>query len=68
LLNPGGYLVTSSCSSHLDPDTFLGVVAGAARDAGRRVLVLEARGQPPDHPILLGYPESRYLKCLICRT
>lgn len=68
LLNPGGYLVTSSCSSHLDPDTFLGVVAGAARDAGRRVLVLEARGQPPDHPILLGYPESRYLKCLICHT
>ncbi|MDI6823612.1 MAG: class I SAM-dependent rRNA methyltransferase [Bacillota bacterium] len=68
LLNPGGYLVTSSCSSHLDPDTFLGVVAGAARDAGRRVLVLEARGQPPDHPVLLGYPESRYLKCLICRT
>lgn len=68
LLNPGGYLVTSSCSSHLDPDTFLGVVAAAAHDAGRRVVVLEARGQPPDHPILLGYPESRYLKCLICRT
>ena len=68
LLNPGGYLVTSSCSSHLDPDTFLGVVAAAAHDAGRQVLVLEARGQPPDHPILLGYPESRYLKCLICRT
>ncbi len=68
LLRPGGYLVTSSCSSHLDPDTFLGVVAAAASDAGRRVLVLEVRGQPPDHPILLGYPESRYLKCLICRT
>jgi 23S rRNA (cytosine1962-C5)-methyltransferase len=68
LLNPGGYLVTSSCSSHLDPDTFLTVVAEAARDAGRRVLVLEMRGQPPDHPVLLGYPESRYLKCFICRS
>ncbi|MEW6398404.1 MAG: class I SAM-dependent rRNA methyltransferase [Bacillota bacterium] len=68
LLNPGGYLVTSSCSSHLDPDTFLTVVAKAARDAGRRVLVLEMRGQPPDHPVLLGYPESRYLKCFICRS
>jgi len=67
LLNPGGYLVTSSCSSHLDPEMFLAVVGDAARDAGRRVLVLEARGQPPDHPVLLGYPESRYLKCLICR-
>lgn len=68
LLAPGGYLVTSSCSSHLDLDTFLAVVADAARDAGRRVVLLEVRGQPPDHPVLLSYPESRYLKCLICRS
>ncbi|CAB1130158.1 LSU m5C1962 methyltransferase RlmI [Candidatus Hydrogenisulfobacillus filiaventi] len=65
LLRPGGVLVTSSCSYHLSPDAFLGVLASAAHDARRRVRVLEWRGQGPDHPYLPALPETRYLKCAI---
>lgn len=68
LLAPGGHLVTCSCSSHLPLDSFLEVVTEAAADAGRKVVLLEMRGQPPDHPVFLTYPESRYLKCLICHV
>ncbi len=68
LLEPGGVLVTCSCSSPLEPDAFAEVVADAAADAGREVRVLEFRGQARDHPVLLGYPESRYLKCIIARV
>lgn len=63
LLEPGGCLVTSSCSAALSPDLFLEVVAEAARDTGCRLALLEARGQPPDHPVALSFPEGRYLKC-----
>lgn len=65
ILEPGGIVVSCSCSSPLEPDAFLAMLADAARDARRRLRLLEVRGQPPDHPILVGYPESRYLKCAI---
>lgn len=65
ILRPGGILVTASCSYHLSETEFIGVVAEAARDVRRFVRIMEIRGQGPDHPMLPGSPESRYLKCLI---
>lgn len=68
LLRPGGFLVTSSCSYHVDEATFFEAVAGAAQDAGRRLRLLEARSQARDHPALVGMPETRYLKCLVLQV
>jgi len=65
LLEPGGVLVTCSCSQHLSEAEFLEIVAAAAVDSGRRLRVLERRTQAQDHPILLTVPETHYLKCLI---
>lgn len=65
LLRPGGVLVTCSCSHHLAMSEFREIVQGAARDAGRSLKLVEQRGQPADHPVLLEAPESEYLKCLI---
>jgi 23S rRNA (cytosine1962-C5)-methyltransferase len=65
LLRPGGVLVTCSCSHHLSADEFAAVVLKSARDAHRDVRVIERRGQPPDHPVLLRVPETDYLKVLI---
>ena len=65
LLRPGGVLVTCSCSHHLSAPEFREIVQGAARDAGRTLTLIEGRGQPADHPVLLEAPESEYLKCLI---
>jgi 23S rRNA (cytosine1962-C5)-methyltransferase len=68
MLEPGGTLVTCSCSHHVPLAEFTEVVAAAASDAGRRVQVLEMRGAAPDHPAVLTLPETSYLKCLICRV
>ena len=65
MLRPGGILVTCSCSFHVSPPDFVGVVAEAARDAHKSLRLLESRGQAKDHPILLDVPETSYLKCLI---
>jgi 23S rRNA (cytosine1962-C5)-methyltransferase len=67
LLRPGGVLISCSCSYHIDEALFLGVLAEAAADAGRAVQLIEKRTQSRDHPILLGVPESYYLKCMILR-
>jgi 23S rRNA (cytosine1962-C5)-methyltransferase len=67
-LEPGGILVTCSCSYHVDREEFREIVAEAAADARRTVEVLEVRTQAPDHPILLSVPETEYLKCLILRA
>lgn len=66
MLRPGGILVTCSCSFHVSEADFLGAVTSAAVDAHRSVRILEKRTQSSDHPILLGVPETYYLKCLIC--
>lgn len=68
LLAPGGTLVTCSCSHHVALEDFTAVVAAAAADAGRRVQLLATRAAAPDHPEVLTLPETRYLKCLICRV
>lgn len=68
LLNKGGILATCSCSFHFSEELFLETVEQAARDAKRRVHLIEKRMQASDHPILLGVPETYYLKCFILRV
>jgi len=68
LIEPGGYLITCSCSYHVNEALFLQIVAEAANDAKRNVTVVERRTQARDHPILLTMPETHYLKCMIIRV
>jgi 23S rRNA (cytosine1962-C5)-methyltransferase len=68
LLNPGGVLITCTCSYHLSEEMFSEIIADAALDARRRLQVVEKRGQSSDHPVLLGVPETHYLKCVILRA
>ncbi|HEY7212235.1 MAG TPA: class I SAM-dependent rRNA methyltransferase [Bryobacteraceae bacterium] len=65
LLEPGGILVSCSCSHHMSEAHLLEVIAAAALDCGKKLRVLERRTQAQDHPILLTVPETHYLKCLI---
>jgi 23S rRNA (cytosine1962-C5)-methyltransferase len=68
LLQPGGLLVTCSCSGRLTVEHFGAIVDAAARDVGRPVQLLERRGAGRDHPVLVGVPETDYLKCWILRV
>jgi 23S rRNA (cytosine1962-C5)-methyltransferase len=68
ILRPGGVLFTASCSYHLSAEALEAVVLDAANDAGRRVQLLERRGAGRDHPVLLGVPETQYLKALVVRV
>lgn len=68
LLEPGGYLLTCSCSYHITEPLFLQILAEAAIDARRSIAVCERRTQAQDHPILLTMPETHYLKCLILKV
>ena len=65
-LQPGGILVTCSCSGLISAGDFLEIVATAALESRRSVRILEQRGQAPDHPIASSCLENSYLKCLIC--
>ena len=67
-LNPGGLLLTFSCSQHLSTDLFQKVVFGAAVDARRKVSIVKRLGQPIDHPVSLHHPEGEYLKGLALRA
>ncbi|MDR2701431.1 MAG: class I SAM-dependent rRNA methyltransferase [Spirochaetaceae bacterium] len=69
LLAKGGMLVSCSCSQAMDEGRFKRMIADAATDAEKRLIQTDFRYQPPDHPILVGYDESLYLKCgfyLVC--
>jgi 23S rRNA (cytosine1962-C5)-methyltransferase len=68
LLNPGGVLITCTCSYHVPEELFIEIVAHAAIDAHRRVQIVEKRIQASDHPVLVGVPETYYLKCVIARV
>jgi 23S rRNA (cytosine1962-C5)-methyltransferase len=68
LLRPGGLLASFSCSGLISADLFQKILFGAAVDAGREVQILQPLAQAPDHPILLTFPESAYLKGLLCRV
>lgn len=63
LVRQGGLLATSSCSHHIDRESFLDMLRASARDAGRSPRMLEYRSQGKDHPVLLAAPETEYLKC-----
>jgi len=67
LLNPGGFLITCSCSYNVDEGMFAEAVFAASSDAHSAVTVVEKRMQGRDHPILLGVPETYYLKSFILR-
>ncbi|MFN8475469.1 MAG: class I SAM-dependent rRNA methyltransferase [Anaerolineae bacterium] len=68
LLKPEGYLATFSCSGAVDADLFQKIVFGASADARRFAQIAARLTQAPDHPVLLSFPESAYLKGLICRV
>lgn len=68
LLNPGGVLLTFSCSQHLPRELFQKVVFGAAVDAGRKATIVKQLGHPIDHPVSLHHPEGEYLKGLALRA
>jgi len=67
LLVPGGYLVTCSCSYHISEAAFGEIVYAAVSDARATVVLVDKRMQGRDHPVLLGVPETYYLKCFILR-
>ncbi len=64
-LAPGGLLFTCSCSQPVTPEIFLEILHQAATASGRNLYLRELLFQPPDHPILMSFPESHYLKCAI---
>jgi 23S rRNA (cytosine1962-C5)-methyltransferase len=68
MLQPGGLLVTCSCSHHVGWTELEASVASAAVDAHRRVRLLERRGAALDHPVVLNLPETEYLKCLVLQA
>jgi len=68
LLIRGGVLITCTCSYHVSEELFVEVLGQAALDARRRLQIVEKRMQAPDHPVLMGMPETYYLKCLIARV
>lgn len=65
-LEPGGILVTCSCTGRVSREDFLGVLGQVEERTGRRIRVLESRGQARDHPVSPTCPETAYLKCLVC--
>lgn len=67
LLRRGGILITCTCSYHVHEPLFLEVIERAAADAQTGVVLVEKRLQARDHPVLLGVPETSYLKCLVLR-
>lgn len=68
MLNKNGILSTCTCSHHVTEDSFIETILNAAIDANRRTQLIEKRAQSADHPILLGVPETYYLKNLILRV
>jgi 23S rRNA (cytosine1962-C5)-methyltransferase len=68
VLEPGGILVTSSCSGHVTREDFLYMLLGVAEQTGRDIQVLEMRGAAADHPLAVTCLEGEYLKCFICRV
>ncbi len=68
LLEPGGMLITCSCSGRVARSDFIGMLASVAKRAGRAIQIVETFGADFDHPIDANCPETEYLKCFICRV
>jgi 23S rRNA (cytosine1962-C5)-methyltransferase len=67
LLSPGGYLITCSCSYNVDEEMFEAMLHEASADSRTQVSIVEKRMQGRDHPVLVGVPETHYLKCFILK-
>jgi 23S rRNA (cytosine1962-C5)-methyltransferase len=67
-VQPGGLLVTCSCSGLVDRQAFLRMLAQAAHAAGRVVQLLDLRGAGMDHPVAPAHPEGAYLKVAVLRV
>lgn len=67
ILAPGGCLVTCSCSQHVHEADLEQILSAAALDAGVTATIVEKRRQGRDHPVVLGVPETYYLKCFVLR-
>ncbi|HEV3153680.1 MAG TPA: class I SAM-dependent rRNA methyltransferase [Candidatus Baltobacteraceae bacterium] len=68
VLEPGGILVSCSCSHHLSPEMLQRTILQAAKDCGRRMQILERHAHAPDHPIHPAMPETEYLKAFFVRA
>ena len=68
LVPDGGFLVSCSCSQHVDDAAFTAMLNEAARDAKKKLRMVEFRTQAKDHPILPASPETQYLKCTILQV
>lgn len=68
LVRPGGFLITSCCSYHVDDGSFLECLRKAGASQGKALRLLDWRGAGYDHPVLLGVPETHYLKCAFLRV
>lgn len=68
ILPRGGYLATASCSRFINEKDFIDILVEAAKSINRRIRIIEKRGQASDHPVLLGVPETDYLKFLLVQV
>ena len=68
LVRDGGFLVSCSCSQHILPEMFQDILNQAARDAKKRIRLVEYRTQGKDHPLLPQSVETKYLKCMILQV
>ncbi len=68
LIEPGGILVTCSCSGRVSRADFLNMLADVSKRSGREIVILHCTGAPPDHPIAATCPESNYLKCVVAQV
>lgn len=68
LLNPGGYLISASCSMHMPREDLLDIIRAASRNIGRNAQILAEGMQGPDHPVHPAIPETRYLKAVLSRV
>jgi 23S rRNA (cytosine1962-C5)-methyltransferase len=68
LVKPGGFLVSSSCTSLVSPELFLQIIDMAAKDARRKIRQVIFQTQSADHPVIRSIENTQYLKFLIIQV
>ncbi len=68
VLEPGGVMLTCSCTGLVEETGFRDMLRRVALNAGRDIQILASHGAGPDHPVSAVVPEGRYLKALFCRV
>jgi 23S rRNA (cytosine1962-C5)-methyltransferase len=68
LLNRDGFLISGSCSLHLERAQLVEILRAGSRHLDRQLQVLEQHGQGADHPVHPAIPETDYLKSVFCRV